>query len=73
MVMNSCSVFEPGTTKKFSVEEELMHVKHVEVQKSSRWCDVEVWKGSYQLGYRPRPLNRVSKLRSHSSIATVLT
>ncbi|GFW73522.1 hypothetical protein TNCV_4326791 [Trichonephila clavipes] len=39
--------------QKFSVEEELMHVKHVDVQNSSRWCDVEVWKGSYQLRSLP--------------------
>ncbi|GFU02203.1 DUF1758 domain-containing protein [Trichonephila clavipes] len=32
MVMKSCLVFEPWYHKKFSVEEELMHVKHVEVK-----------------------------------------
>ncbi|GFX95202.1 hypothetical protein TNCV_847931 [Trichonephila clavipes] len=33
VVMNSCpQCSSPGTTKKFSVEEELMHVKHVEVK-----------------------------------------
>ncbi|GFX34689.1 hypothetical protein TNCV_2514051 [Trichonephila clavipes] len=61
--------------QKFSVEEELMRrgQKTRRGQKSSRWCDVEVWKGSYQLRYRPRHLNRGSKLRSRSSVATVLT
>ncbi|GFS56476.1 hypothetical protein TNCV_4302921 [Trichonephila clavipes] len=32
MVINSCPVFEPLVPQKFSVEEELMHVKHVEVK-----------------------------------------
>ncbi|GFU61564.1 HTH_Tnp_Tc3_2 domain-containing protein [Trichonephila clavipes] len=50
MVMNSCQCSSPGTTK-FSVEEELKHVKHVEVKVHSRWCDVEVWKELSALSY----------------------
>ncbi|GFY13750.1 hypothetical protein TNCV_4961201 [Trichonephila clavipes] len=41
VVMNSCPVFEPWYQKKFSVEEELMHVKHVDVK--SPHVDV-MWK-----------------------------
>ncbi|GFU54911.1 hypothetical protein TNCV_1464191 [Trichonephila clavipes] len=59
-------------TQKFSVEEELMHVKHVEVKsphvavmwKFGRGVIAQVSSSS---------LNRGSKLRSRSSVATVLT
>ncbi|GFU96867.1 uncharacterized protein TNCV_4862321 [Trichonephila clavipes] len=47
--------------QKFSVEEELMHVKYVEGQKVLTLVFVEVWKGSYQLRYRPRHLTAVQK------------
>ncbi|GFT46716.1 hypothetical protein TNCV_4026461 [Trichonephila clavipes] len=58
MVMNSCPVFEPWYHKKFSVEEELMHVKHVEVKSTHVGV---MWKfgRSYQLRYRPRHLTAV--------------
>ncbi|GFW42961.1 hypothetical protein TNCV_4188281, partial [Trichonephila clavipes] len=40
MVMNSCPVFEPCTTKSL-VEEEPMHVKMSRSKVLIRWCDVE--------------------------------
>ncbi|GFV02899.1 hypothetical protein TNCV_4690311 [Trichonephila clavipes] len=58
--------------QKFSVEEELMHVKHVEVK--SPHVGV-MWKFGRELSARvsSSSLNRGSKLRSRSSVATVLT
>ncbi|GFV37422.1 hypothetical protein TNCV_3174561 [Trichonephila clavipes] len=71
VVMNSCPVFEPGT-KKFSVEEELMHVKHVEVKSPHVGVIWKFGRGVISSGISSS-LNRRSKLRSRSSAATVLT
>ncbi|GFX70804.1 hypothetical protein TNCV_1337661 [Trichonephila clavipes] len=60
--------------QKFSVEEELMHVKHVDVKSPHVGVMWKVWKGSYQLRYRPHHLTAVQNyIRSRSSVATVLT
>ncbi|GFT90183.1 hypothetical protein TNCV_1347841 [Trichonephila clavipes] len=58
--------------QKFSVEEELMHVKHVEVK--SPHVGV-MWKFEEELSAQVSfsSLNRGSNVRSHSSVATVLT
>ncbi|GFW43385.1 uncharacterized protein TNCV_2924331 [Trichonephila clavipes] len=59
--------------QKFSVEEELMHVKHVEVK--SPHVGV-MWKFGREVissGIASSLLNRGSKLRSRSSVVTVLT
>ncbi|GFX39430.1 hypothetical protein TNCV_2667921 [Trichonephila clavipes] len=56
---------------KFSVEEELMHVKHVDVKSPHVGVMWKFGRGVISSGISS--LNRGSKLRSRSSVATVLT
>ncbi|GFY26747.1 hypothetical protein TNCV_4374931 [Trichonephila clavipes] len=59
--------------QKFSVEEELMHVKHVDVKSHHVGVMWKFGSGVISAQVSSSSLNRGSKLRSRSSVATVLT
>ncbi|GFU39551.1 hypothetical protein TNCV_857471 [Trichonephila clavipes] len=73
VVMNSCPVFVRALVpQKFSVEEELMHVKHVDVKSPHVGVMWKFGRGVISSGI-VLVTYRGSKLRSRSSVATVLT
>ncbi|GFV54482.1 hypothetical protein TNCV_2865661 [Trichonephila clavipes] len=45
-----CHEFEPATAEDPPCREGRMHVNYVEAEKSSRWCNAEVRRGSVELG-----------------------
>ncbi|GFV63201.1 hypothetical protein TNCV_2077331 [Trichonephila clavipes] len=62
VVMNSCPVFEPKRPQKFSVEEELMHVKHVDVKSPHVGVMWKFGRGVISSGIFLVTFNRGSKL-----------
>ncbi|GFV15872.1 hypothetical protein TNCV_988551 [Trichonephila clavipes] len=61
MVTDACHEFKPSTAEDPPCRGELMHVKSVEAQTSTRWCGVEFRRVGCHLGCHPRHLTMVQK------------